>query len=90
MPLERAVENSAASSSAPINKPPQGGFFIGKKRKDRRELERAEDKNISGGNIFTAKQRNILTSKGSGSDRGEIRCRWNELLKTAQPHRPPQ
>ena len=33
MPLERAVENSAASSSTPINKPPQGGFFIGKSGK---------------------------------------------------------
>jgi hypothetical protein len=65
-------------------------FFYWEKRKDRRELGRAEDKNISGGNIFTAKQRNILTSEESDSDRGEIRCRWNELLKTAQPHRPPQ
>ena len=60
----------------------EGAFFV-----FRREIgENSEELRIKkhpGGCFFTAKQRNILTSKGSGSDRGEFRCRWDELLETA-------
>ena len=63
MPLGRAVENSVASSSAPVEKAPaREPFCI--QAGDRRELGRAEDKKTSGWMFFYRKATEHLNEQG--------------------------